>query len=373
MKKIGILTFHRAMNYGAILQCYALQEILKNYPEFEIQVIDYTPKNFHEVYRRPYCVFDYPYVRQKLGLIKWWFKEPNILYKTSKKYYSLNKFISNKLSLSEKFERDELPLLNKDFDIFIVGSDQVWNLGITDNDESFLLDFVQINKIKIAYAASFSVKSIDENNLNIFDKWLNSFNAISLREKDNVDFINERYGINCQCVLDPTLLISSKEWIRLLNINLHEKKYKQENYILIYIVGNSEKLVDYAFRYAEEKGSRVISLNELKGKKGYINFSNASIEQFVALICNARCVFTTSYHGLVFSINFHKSFYFEVAANSSNNNERLLHVTGALGLSSRNIDTMEENNIEWDKVDQTLQFMRTESIVFLMKAIGIIE
>lgn len=367
-KTIGILTFHRAINYGAILQCYALQEALKNISSYNVKVIDYTPNRFVKLYFNPSRFWRAPTFNQKARLFARWILNFNKTLKRSHKATNLELFIRNNLSLTSKVNINNLEDLNNYIDIFIVGSDQVWSLEMTDYDKTYLLTFVDESKLKISYAASLKTSN-DKRTEELLKKYLPKIDAISVRESNTVEYLKEKFNIESTCVLDPTLLLSSQKWIDLVR---NKDIQKDNKYILIYIVSQQEQLLDMAFRYAQDNNLNIISLNHLKGRENYTDKSDASIEQFIDLINRAECIFTTSFHGIALSINLHKEFYFETKKISSNNNMRLIDITDKLGLSNRNISNNAiSNNIDWKSVEEKLNSLRKESFAFLSSAIGL--
>lgn len=364
LKRVGILTFHKAMNYGAILQCYALEKCVHSYCH-DTKIIDYTPDFFNHIYINPGHIFSAPTLKYKiLTALRWLFFKRTL--KKKKKYDRLEKFIDTQFALTKKITKENLEVLNEQIDCFIAGSDQIWDMRFSNYDETYFLNFVANDKNKIAYAASLKVNN-DAKTEQLLCKYLPLFNFISVREDSAVDYLRERFGINCCCVLDPTFLLDRNSWTELIKDKYRKQK---EKYALIYTVGKGEKLFDYAFEYAKKNRLQIVSLNFIKNRKGYLDLSDSSIEQFLGLIMDAECVFTTSFHGLALSINLHTNFYFEVSSN--NNNNRLLSITKKLDLSDRNIsDGISEKNIDWETVEDKLNILRKESIDFLKTAIGV--
>ena len=363
---IGILTFHNAMNYGAILQCYALQEFLDKIG-FTVKVINYTPNKFKLIYNDPKDFSARVSLKRKIkNSILWCIRFKSTL-KKSRKFNAFNYFITSRFFLTEPIIENSCIELNKQIDIFIVGRHLVVSAPLTYYDEYHFLNFVAEDKKKISYAASLKTQN-DEGTEELIKNYLPSFDAISVREQNAVGYLKEKFGINSVCVLDPTFLLTHDKWLQVAN-----EKCKRVNgkYILIYLVSQQEKLLDYAFDYAKSHKLIIISLSPLKGKRGYKDFSDSSIEQFLGLINNAECVFTTSFHGLALSINLHTDFYFEVSDNSHNNNDRLLDITQKLGLSNRNVvNGIADKDIDWDEVESKLNILRNKSMDFLENAIG---
>ena len=366
-KNIAILTFHRALNYGAILQSYALMTAIQQFAGVEVKIIDYNAEKFKLQYINPKNISALPSLKRKIKRICRWFVQYKSTLYESKKFSYLERFIADKLNLTDHAEKSELYNLNEKFGIFIAGSDQVWSARLTGYDEAYFLNFVSEEKKKISYAASLKIEN-DAGTEELIKKHLPSFDAISVREQNAVKYLKDKFDIDSVCVLDPTFLLKRDRWIDLI-----KGKYTKPSsgYILIYLVSQQEKLLDYAFDYAKKHGLGIVSLSHLKGKRGYRDLSCSSIEQFLGLIDDAECVFTTSFHGLALSINLHTDFYFEASQFSTNNNDRLLNITQKLGLENRNIENgITDKKIDWEAVECKLDILRKESMDFLKNAIG---
>ena len=359
--KIGIITFHNAINYGAILQCYALQSFIEQECKKNVEIINYTPNYFKQVFYNPGKPLSALGYKQKIkALIKYFIKHEEII-RQSRKNYELNRFIHNKLHLTKEMIKPT----EDDFDVIIAGSDQIWNLELLNNDTTYLLDFVHSKK-RVSYAASFKISDIDKFGVEAYKKYLSQFENISVRESNLQDYLKKEYGISSKNVLDPTLLVSKDLWIELID----NSRLIKEDYILIYYVNKPVKLLDKAIEYAKNNSLKVVSLNSIKITNNYINYSNASVEEFLNLIKNAKQVFTTSFHGMAFSIIFHKDFYFEVPRNSYNNNDRLLDLSDKLNLSKRNISQEFVNdNIDWIDVEKHLNKLKIESAEYLFHSL----
>lgn len=344
-KKIGILTFHNAINYGAILQCYALQTVIKE-KGYNVEVLDYTPCYFNKVFFDPLKPWKAVGIKNKLKSFVKCIVRYKQLKNESIKQKELKRFISENLVISNPINQEVID----SFDTIITGSDQVWNLELLENDTTYLLDFSN-NINRVSYAASFKVLDIDEFAYQAYKTYLPNFSHISVRENNLKTYLKKELNIESTNVLDPTLLLSNKKWLSLIK----KEKLIKDKYLLIYYVNQPLNLVSKAFEYAKSHELKVISLNEIKGYDDYYNYSSASIEEFLNLIKNAEVIYTTSFHGMAFSIIFNKEFYFEVPENSYNNNERLLDLSNKLNLSNRNISLEQaKEKINWTGVNALL-------------------
>lgn len=359
-KKIGILTFYNAMNYGAILQCYALQTKIQDMG-YDVEVLDYTPLYFNKVFfdpLKPWKAFGF---KNKIKAFIKTVLKYNEMKNVSMKYAELKRFISENIILSKPFSKDTVNY----YSTIIAGSDQIWNLELLKNDTTYLLDF-DTNIKKISYAASFKVSDVDEYAKNAYRRFLPEFFRISVRENNLREYLKGEYNIEATSVLDPTLLVDKGVW----NKFIYNKRVVQNKYLLIYHVNRPVNLIKDALQYAKEHGLSVVSLNKINDCDDYIDCSNASIEEFLCLIKNAEAVFTTSFHGLAFSVIFRTDVFFEVPENSYNNNERLVDLASKLGLLTQNIALEKTvDKINWEQVDIKLNQYREISLDFLKEAL----
>lgn len=292
--RIGILTFHRAHNYGAVLQCYALQEVLKSMGH-EVSVIDYQSKTLLNCYK----VFDYHrFCKKNLAKV---IKEIRLLSARRKRSNGFNLFISRCLNTVPVESIMETP-----FDFIIVGSDQVWNFNLTKGFDNYywgLFKHPTSTKL-LSYAASMEEiwSKEDEPKLR---SCLNNFSAISVREES----LKLKLSTICTdkeitMVVDPTLLIDTVVWDRIA-----KKPSIAEPYLLLYQVRNNQKCHDIATKIAKEKGLRLIALSAAVNKLNSKEAVGASPEEFLGWFKYASFVVCASFHGTVFSLVFQRPFY----------------------------------------------------------------
>lgn len=294
--KIGIITYHRALNYGAVLQAYALQRYLEKIG-IDSDIIDY---------RCPYI--EYFYKPLKASFIKQtsaFFREL-IYYKNNyEKRRKFESFIKKNIKTSQTVStKKELTALSNEYDYIFTGSDQVWNFKWSGFDKAYFLDFCESDK-KFSYAASFGFDKIPENQREEYKHLLQDFQRISVRESSGKEIIEDLLSRKDAIIsLDPTCLIDSEEWDEIL------EEPKEKGYVLVYTLENSPKLIDYAIRLSKKKGVKLFYISDAKKKtvdakyKGFM-----SPAEFVGLYKNAGYVVTNSFHGLMFSVIFKKQFY----------------------------------------------------------------
>ena len=364
MNKIGIITFHNAINYGAILQCYALQSVLTK-KGYNVKVINYTPEFIKRVFPNPSKITKIPTLKKKVYYLVKWILRPKQTLQETRKYDKLNEFIKLNLNLTKEISLDQLSNVSKNFDVCISGSDQIWDLNMTENDESYFLNFADEHTKKISYAASMKLSNLNDSQKNNVINLTRKYSYVSVREKDVQEFLINN-NISSYCDVDPTMLLSKHDWEKCI---LSCKEVTNKKYVLLYYVNEPEKLIQKAFEYANKNDLCVISLNRIDKFGKYILKSDASIEEFLWLIKNADCVFTTSFHGMAFSTIFNINFFYEIPENSSNNNQRLSYLANNLSLQGQNINSLINKNIDWDYVNDKLEILRRESLNRLLNEI----
>ncbi|WP_176365092.1 polysaccharide pyruvyl transferase family protein [Pseudoalteromonas ulvae] len=284
--KIATLTFHGVINHGAVLQAYALQKFITNLG-YESELINYKPLYFlYQVYR--------PAKGLSKTIIKY------------KKYKKFNSFCKKNIKVSKDVIYVKSQLKNiTNYKVIIVGSDQVWNKSITNNnlDPVFFLDgFKSVRKI--AYAASSGSKLISEE-ANVYD-YLNNFEFIGVREKFLKDEINTLFKREvAEMVLDPTLLITDYNEATYTDIKV------EGNYIFSYEVSTDETRAEYEEHVRKLKeilNLQVIHVGDKPIANADLNVTEIGPNDWLALMQKSSFIITNSFHGTAFSVNFRKPF-----------------------------------------------------------------
>ena len=318
--KIGILTFHRALNYGAVLQCFALQKLLADWGH-DVWVIDYR-QPFIEKKRIVFSLkqlFNLHGFDAKIDYIK----------KRKKRKIQINKakevfddFITKKLRTTNKCDSNDIP---QDFDAYIIGSDQLWSENCLGGkfDNVFLGQFKHEQNAKmIGYAISVNKQSLD-NICKYHHDIVNRFNCLSLREDFAAKEISRLSKNHIDITIDPTLLLENPFWVNITNDN-----YKDKRYVFLYQVrGNKDILYQKAKVLAEKLNCQLI------GTKG----NTISVQDFISAIKHSQCVITSSFHATAFSIIFRKPFYaFKL---NDGKDARYVEMMDKLGLQNYLVDT----------------------------------
>ena len=292
--KIGILTFHRAHNYGAMLQAYALSEYLKNRGH-QAEIIDYQPSSIVGVHKIiPWKRISKAGIKGKVKLIL------NVIFtysKRKKRWNSFNSFI-NYLPLSEeKYEKNIKTTLA--YDAIFFGSDQIWNPKITHGlDKTYTSQFPKGNCKFISYAASSEYSTFLYNFKNEYQDFLKNIDLISVREESIRDFLQPLTNKKIEIVLDPVFLLSYDSWKKIAIL-----PKVNSNYLLVYTVANHPCVSDIANRIAKKQGLSIVWLtSDVYAFAKNTMKQTCTPQEFLGYFLSASYVLTTSFHGTAFSI-----------------------------------------------------------------------
>lgn len=368
MYSVGIITIHKIKNYGSLFQAFALQRICESLG-YKVELIDYSfPNSFHlDKFRETRRGSkENKFIKYLFGLS---------LYRQHRK---MDSFVRDRMQLSPKqyHHPDELYADPPKYDIYLTGSDQLWNPVHTCGDPAFMLHFVQDKARKISYAASIA-SCIPETMKEIFQALLSKYDYISVREKFSADQIQNILGIRPSVVLDPTLLLTSKDW-ESISCN---KRLVKKKYILCYFLNYSfdafpyvDKLADYFYQQTGYQIVKVARPPRSLKEKGTSYRIGASPEEFLALIRDAEIVLTTSFHGTAFAINYGKPLLTIVESKQSQDT-RQSGLMMELGLEkqivelSESFPTVNDAYYDIDSVRNSLQNLRLQSMSYLINAL----
>ncbi|MBQ6838820.1 MAG: polysaccharide pyruvyl transferase family protein [Clostridia bacterium] len=327
-KKAYIITFYDEINYGAALQAYAVQSVLKAkgyLPEFLGVSLASFKKEEKSI--------------SPLNLV---FKFIN-----KKKVDSFKNFRKQEFSVfCDGTTYDELIKKNPECDLLVCGSDQIWNPLITNGFQPFYFGKGIKAKTKISYAASCGKFDLLENDFQAFKDIASELKAISVREKTTSDFLNNKGITNC-VVSDPTLLLPQKEWAELSEKSKLDSATIAGDYIFVYDLDPTEQFTSLVNKVSEETGMKVVSL---RNKSHYLNndirFPDASPYDFLKLINNASMVISNSYHAMLFSSIFKKQCY--IVSHSK--------------YSERMVDFLKLFDVEFENNIANVDFSRKDSL-----------
>lgn len=297
--KVGIITFHAAHNYGSMLQAYALQQTVISLGH-KCEIINFRTPRQKEIYRN---IFQKVGLKGKAKLIF----VPSAIFTDRKKHQLFEKFLSEKLILSpnEYATSEELRNAGFDFDAYISGSDQIWNTICYDHDPAYFLDFVKQGR-KIAYAPSMGPEPGTQVLPGFYDsvkRLTESYSVISVREDATAEHFNFITGQKPQVTLDPTLLLPSENWARLIS----DKPLRQKKYILLYAPFHPAEVFYYAKEISKRENMDIIvTQNDLRCHflfNPHIKFQTVvGPLEFLNLVKNAALVVSASFHAVAFSL-----------------------------------------------------------------------
>lgn len=373
--KVGLVSCYKDPNYGTMLQAFALWKVLQK-NGVDSEYISYTYG--YCGWRKCYFVFRL-FMLKPIVFFKRLFgikisSEFDFFYEDDFKttIKAFNEWCDENIKHTEiVYNHKTISNTNNLYDSFMVGSDQTWSYWRNEEYTSsyyYYLRFVERGKKKNAYAPSFGGNYLPKTYLHRLSKYLASFNAISCREKRGVEILTECLHLPVAHVLDPTLLLDSNDWAKMMKpISMPEK------YVLCYILGEKQEIADFAEKLGEILEFPVFYILT---RPFYLNKRNkldgVGPGEFLYLIKNASYVCTDSFHGTIFSINFHVPFYsFTKRKNGENNdNPRIYNILEEFSLIDRfspNIDDILVHEIDFQKVDEYLKRRRQESLEYLKK------
>lgn len=367
--KIDVITRHSVPNYGSLLQSYATQKAIEKIGH-ESKIIDYTR------YEERYENLANTLVKGK----KW---DRNILLRTlykiiqkpnySKMYKKFKNYRKNFLKVTEK-EYGSLEELESDTpvaDVYCSGSDQIWGkIGTANYDASYFLEFAKNMKC-ISYASSFGKTVLDEKLSQDLDTFLAKYSRILVREKSAKEILLKRNFKNVEQVLDPTFLLTKREWLDLAE---KSKKKIKKKYVLIYQLHDNKEFDKYAKKFAKKKKLKLLrispSLYHITRSGKLIYLPNQY--DFLKYFANAEYVLTDSFHATVFSIIFNRKFIDILPSNKTGT--RIESILELLGIENRILNNYNDfnlidNSINYDKVDVKLKKEREKSYNLLKEAI----
>ena len=382
MKRIGILTIHNSPNYGACLQAYALYSYLSQQPGVDCEMIDlhrphekgYIPSKRFKPYRQ---------VQQSMWKrIKGWLRKivekkngSHDLYsaEAKPKFKDFNKCIK----LSQPYwSIEKLYTCPPDYDIYVTGSDQVWNPTQPYCLEPYFLTFAPKGRKKVSYASSIAVTELTEDERRDFQHWLSDYDIISVRERHARQLLASFVSRPVALVADPTFLLDAKIW-KALAVN----PQRQSPYILLFTLDYDVDLLRFALRISRESGLRLIYLNQLLPMLNDVDcvaIRDAGPKDFLGYIAHADMVITNSYHATVFSIILEAKSFYTYIAGYNQRGSRITDLLETFGLQqhllqqdlSEDYQTLAGRNIEWTQIREVAQRERNNGREFLKKILS---
>lgn len=345
--EIGILTFSRVHNYGAILQCYALSETLKQMGH-NVKVIEYK-QPFLEAINRPFVIKEFMGRLANPRSFCRYIKQYKARLLSDREY---EYFKSTYLNCTQPCDAKHIPTY---FDLYIIGSDQVWGVNCTNGVDKVFLGFFERKKNSrvAAYAISSNIKSIEFIGESLLKNALSNFSDLSFREPiiaEKISRISEK-AINVH--LDPTLIADKNIWTRFIS-----DKYKDKRYVLVYEVRyrNKSYLMEKAKEYALKHNCEILNPSACK----------CNPMEFVSLFKYAYYIITTSFHGTIFGLIFNKPM--SVFCLNDGHDSRYVELLNKVGASAflHHIDEpLKETVVDYELVNKKLEILKQNSIEYL--------
>lgn len=348
--KISLITIWHIGNYGAEMQSYAtiktLQEMGHDVSMIDIRLTDALPKSFK--YKIASLFGRTSLLSHKYE--KFW----RLYFPTTRRYHSIQEL------------RTSPPVS----DVYLVGSDQVWNPALTTTlAKAFFLDFGDSSTRRVAYASSFGFAEFpDEFSFKeTYLELLANMDAISCREESGVQLL-QKLGIDSINVLDPTLL--RRDYHELTG------EISEMNSLVFYPIGNNLEPVElFAIRIAEQLNLTYSNLMHRSYKFGRLFCDGLSVQDWIRSIASAKIIVTTSFHGVAFSLVYQRQFV--VIISNRNRASRITNLLNKLNLSDRYFYTVEdaqasncwETQIDYEQVSRKLETLRIASVEFLKHAL----
>lgn len=359
--EIGILTFHNALNQGAVLQAYALQTYIEKRGH-KVEFIDFSPRYKYTI--KGDIIGKTP----RNTFFKWQNVYNRIKYRTSD--FSKVLHVSPYRYKSFKELKENPPI----YDLYICGSDQVWHFP-KDLNPVYLMDFLPDGSKIISYAASMGQHFPPSDKIEKLKSSLFRFDGLSLREDVAVDYVNHLFSGEREIFhnIDPTLLILSSEYDKIM-----EQVETPERYIATYILNRMDpQHYDILSEAQRVLNTDIINLRNpttciiLKGKENKI----VTPYQWLSYIKNSAVVIAGSFHAVVFALIFHKPFVLIQPQSlvKEGGNKRVMSLLNPLGLShhciydSSDVESLLKENIDWDVVDNKILDLAEESKQYLNK------
>lgn len=370
--KIATITFNHAHNHGSMLQTYALQQFICKLGKKASVPVEYTLFDYDtDIQRELYSIFKSDLSTKSMikNLIAF------LHYRDLKiRYAKFESFLRENCNLSIRYATlQDLVDNTPEADVYISGSDQLWNVRSRDFSDVYYLPFIKSGK-RISYAASFGPLRIDWNKYDAkkYATLLSKYAAISVREEGSGDNVEKLLGQRPEVHLDPTFMLSADEWRTVQS----DANYNEGKYILLYCLEPSKEQVRMADAISKKLNLPIVVLrynNKNDWFNPFVHKYDAGPQDFLSYIDHATMVLSSSFHGTAFSLIYHKPFY---VFNGMSDN-RISFILRSVGLESRSIETMSDidnvelNSINEQRVESFLNNERERSAQYLMKHLNL--
>lgn len=376
--KIGIITIHRSPNYGACLQSYGLYTFLKN-KGYDVEIIDLLrPTHTEYIQSKKYV----PYRRKQLSYTQKIKKIAKNLFGISPKKSSLTneaqlKFgsFNNQIKYSRTYYCiDDLYKYPPEYDIYITGSDQLWNPTIGFCIEPYFLTFVRNSGRKISYATSIGIEKLEDNEKKDFSRWLSDYYSISVREESGREILSQIINQEVTQVSDPSFLLESSQWKSMVVSPKIDRPY-----ILLFTLNYCKELIEFCNRLRKESGKRLVYLCLYQpidvSNLVDIVIDDAGPQEFLGYINSADMVITNSFHGTVFSLVLNAGNVFSYVPSSQKRGKRITDLFDTYNLSNHvlhddlsiSYKELESRLLDRNDIEKKMNNERNRSQEYLLK------
>lgn len=374
MMQVGIIAMAASNNYGAVLQSFALKNAINQFEGVHAEIINYRPDfliegykpwlNF-KIWRTEYKNFGFSYVKKKF--IERW----KLHKKFKKNYLEFEEFRKKYLGMKGKIYKEKnISEISDKYDIYITGSDQVWNPEVWNQgfDKNLFLSFTNNSHIRASYAASITI-DLKEKYFDDFRTLIKNIDFISIREQQHEKLVENLSGKPVKTVLDPTFLIEPGQYEKIIS----EKTLEHEDFLLFYAFNKSDFAISYANKLASEEHLKILHFyygglkNRFTAEADCMYFAQPS--EFLWYIKHAKYVLTDTFHGTAFCIIFQKQFLvFDSVREMSSRTTNILKIAELENRrSSPAIPKDIHDEIDWQAVSRKLEYEKAEAYEFLKK------
>ncbi|MDR1730367.1 MAG: polysaccharide pyruvyl transferase family protein [Prevotellaceae bacterium] len=374
MKTVGIITMHKVLNYGSVLQAHATQQALEKLG-VSCEIIDYIfPNKFHK-----------KTTKTTIAHLRHFASELYTGFAQIRKQKYFNAFYREHLNLSKQTYNSPAEIFTASpiYDVYMVGSDQTWYVHDEEGDKVFFLSFAPKGAKKISYASSFGPVSTENKRLQELKNELNEFSALSVRERNGQKVIADLIQKKADICLDPTLLLNKEEWGKLAQKStLKIKKAYVLVYILKYAYNPYPFVVNFIKKVREKTGLHIVLLSfekfqELETKDITYLHDGVSPCDFLSLFQNASLIVTNSFHGTAFALNFERLF-FSIINDKMSSDDRMFSLLQEVDAENQAIKCNSEISdisleMDYEAVSKKLQEKRDSSIEYLRNNIKTIS
>lgn len=351
--KIGTLTFHRACNYGGVLQCFALVKALRKLG-YEAEVVDYR----NPVIEKAYSLISFQGFRSfAYSLLH--------LRDSYRRKRNFREFAKQFIPISKRVYRTSSELSNQ-YDYFLIGSDQVWSKRINKGFDPAYWGLFKGRKA--SYAASMGTDhNYNQDERDQIQRYLTGFSHISTREDSLRDELSQLTDKSIETVIDPTLLLDREDYESIAI------KPQEENYVLYYQMMYNQNSKRFVSNIAKQLGCKVVTImgpNEHYDGIDHIHkkVSDVNVQEFVGYILYAKCVVASSFHGTALPIAMRKNFYF-LANNMIDRSANLLKYLGASDRMKKSEDQIEYSPVRYEVIEPRLSSFTHNSVNYLRRVL----